>query len=46
MPVYISIDLDAVDPAYDPSQITALLVTFLGFDLLNLMGDARRRRRG
>jgi agmatinase len=42
----VAADLVEVNPAYDPSQITALLATFLGFDLLNLMGDARRRRHG
>jgi agmatinase len=85
VPVYISLDIDAVDPAYapgcgtpvpggpsssevrrflrgldgldvvaadivelnplfDPTQTTAILAAFLSFDLLHLMGNARRRR--
>jgi hypothetical protein len=33
-----------VGPPHDPAEVTAILAAFLSFDLLHLMGNARRRR--
>jgi agmatinase len=40
----VAADVVELNPVYDPSSITAILAAFLCFDLLHLLGDARRRR--
>ena len=40
----VAADLVELNPPYDPSQVTAILAAFLSFDLLHLLGGARRRR--
>jgi agmatinase len=41
----VAADLVELNPAYDPSETTAILAAFLAFDLLHLMANARRRRK-
>ena len=40
----VAADIVELNPAYDHNEVTALLAAFLSFDLLYLMGKARRRR--
>ena len=41
----VAADIVEINPAYDPTETTALVGAFLSFDLLHLMANARRRRR-
>ncbi len=40
----VAADIVELNPLFDPTQTTAILAAFLSFDLLHLMGSARRRR--
>jgi arginase family enzyme len=42
----VAADVVELNPPYDPAEITAVLAAFLCFDLLHLMGNARRQRAG
>jgi agmatinase len=40
----VAADIVELNPPHDPAEVTAILAAFLSFDLLHLMGTARRRR--
>jgi agmatinase len=40
----VAADIVELNPAYDPAETTAILAAVLSFDLLHLLGNARRRR--
>jgi len=40
----VAADIVELNPPYDPAEVTAILAAFLSFDLLHLMGNARRQR--
>ncbi|MBA3717735.1 MAG: arginase family protein [Actinobacteria bacterium] len=40
----VAADIVELNPPYDPAGIMAILAAFLSFDLLHLMGNARKRR--
>ncbi len=40
----VGADIVELNPPHDPAEVTAILAAFLSFDLLHLMGNARRRR--
>jgi agmatinase len=42
----VAADIVELNPPHDPAEVTAILAAFLSFDLLHLLGNARRRRAG
>ncbi len=42
----VAADIVELNPPHDPAEATAILAAFLSYDLLHLMGNARRRRAG